>query len=282
MCNTLWPEHIETGYRLGNARKNAPDHVSHGDLMKHLEGLRARLALHNLVMLWLGTFRPGRWIPGERHYWRSWMRLWLPGRLTKRASYLRAIAIAKLLAELSCVLASRPGCPCGGEVRELMSRLARQLLNRGGTPPITRLLHPERTDPKTPEHDHAWHLAAAHNGSYAAIYRSGQHRRRLGWLALFNAACFFSLAIELAPAQIPDTFCPEDWEDDCARAAIREIGILVRQPRHELEPDWLAKDADLAAVRGSPAGRAWACFVGLETGQAAKPAATAGGRRRAG
>jgi hypothetical protein len=225
--------------------------------------------------LWLGTFWPGKWNPGERHYWRSWMQPWLPGRLTKRAAYLHAIAIAELLAELSCMLAARPSCPCDGEVRTLMGKLASRLLNPARTPPVTRLLHPERTDPRAPEHDHAWHQATAHNGSQASIYRSGGHRRDLGWLALFNAACFFSLAIELAPGQIPDTFSPADWEDDCARAAIREIGILVRQPRHELEPDWLAKDPDLAAVRGSPAGLAWACFVGLDAGQTAKPGARA-------
>jgi tetratricopeptide (TPR) repeat protein len=273
MCNALWPEHIETGYRLGNARKNAPGHVSPDELTKHLLGLRTQLAVRNLVRLWLHSLRPGRWNPGERHYWRSWMQLWLPGRLTKRAAYVHAIAIAELLAELSCMLEARSGCPSGGEVRSLMNKLASQLLTPARTPPITRLLHPECTEPRAPEHDHAWHQAAAHNGPQAPIYRSGEHRRDLGWLALFNAACFFSLAIELAPGQIPDKFSPEDWADDCARAAIREIGILIRQPRHELEPDWLAKDPDLAAVRGSPAGLAWACFVGLDAQQLAKPGA---------
>jgi len=269
MCNALWPEHIETGYRLGNARKNAPDRVRYDVLVKHLKGLRAQLALHNLVMLWLRTFRPGRWNLGERHYWRSWMQVWLPGRLTKRASYVHAIAIAELLAELSRMLAADSGCPCGGEVRKLMNKLASQLLKPTRMPSITPLLHPERPDARAQEHEHAWHQTAAQNGWLAPIYRSGEHRRHLGWLALFNAACFFSLAIELAPGQIPAEFSPEDWADDCARAAIREIGILVRQPRHELEPDWLAKDPDLAAVRGSPAGLGWASFVGLDAEQVA-------------
>jgi tetratricopeptide (TPR) repeat protein len=182
MCNALWPEHIETGYRLGNARKNAPDHVSHAELINHLEGLRARLEVHNLVKLWLRTFRPGRWNPGERHYWQSWMELWLPGRLTKRASYLQAIAIAELLAELSCMLSVGSGCPCGGEGRSLMTKLANQLLKPARTPPVTRLLYPERIELRAPEHDHSWHQATAYNGLQASIYRSGGRRRDLdGW-----------------------------------------------------------------------------------------------------
>lgn len=265
MCHVLWPEHIETGYRLGNARKNAPDHVAHDELLKHLRNLKNQLAVPNLARYWLRTYRPSRWNPGERHYWRSWLELSLPGRVTKRITYLHAIAIAELLAELSCVLKDRPGCPCGGKVGLLIEQLGAQLLPKAKVPAMARLLHPEHREAKTPEHDHAWHHGGADDGSQIATYRSGEHRSDTGWLALFNAACFFSLAIELKSHQIPDSFQPSDWAQDCARAAIRELGILVRQPRHELEPDWLAKDPDLAALRRSRTGRAWASFVGLPT-----------------
>jgi tetratricopeptide (TPR) repeat protein len=265
MCHALWPEHIEMGYRLGNARKNAPDHVAHHEVLKHLRNLKTQLAVPNLVRYWLRTYIPSRWNPGERHYWRSWLQLSLPGRVTKRATYRHAIAIAELLAELSWMLTDRPGYPCSGKADQLIERLGAQLLPKAKVAAMARLLHPEHREAKIPEHDHAWHDGGADDGSQIATYRSGEHRRDIGWLALFNAACFFSLAIELKPHQIPDSFQPSDWAQDCARAAIRELGILVRQPRHELEPDWLAKDPDLAALRRSPAGRAWASFVGLTT-----------------
>ena len=263
MCHALWPEHIETGYRLGNARKNAPDHVAHDELLKHLRNLKTQLATPNLVRYWLRTYRPSRWNPGERRYWRSWLQLSLPGRVTKRTTYLHAIGIAELLAELSCMLRDRPGSPCGDNAGQLIEQLGAQLLPKAKVPAIARLLHPEHREVKIPEHDHAWHQGGANGRSQIATYRSGEHRHDVGWLALFNAACFFSLAIELKPHQIPASFQPSDWAQDCARAAIRELGILVRLPRHELEPDWLARDPDLAALRRSETGLAWTTFVGL-------------------
>ena len=40
----------------------------------------------------------------------------------------------------------------------------------------------------------------------------GRHRE-IGWLATFNAACFFSLAIALVEDYIPDDFSPQVWRD---------------------------------------------------------------------
>jgi hypothetical protein len=39
--------------------------------------------------------------------------------------------------------------------------------------------------------------------------------------------------------------------------------MLVRNPQHALEPDWLGADPDLAPLRQSPTGKAWTSFVGL-------------------
>jgi tetratricopeptide (TPR) repeat protein len=269
-CRTLWPEHIETGYRLSNARKNAPDRVSHDELLDHLGMLKAQLALGSLAKAWLLTFRPWRWNPGERHYWRSWLQLRLPGRVTKRKTYLHAVAIGELLAELACVLNEHAGCPCGGETKALMDRLAGEILRKNGAPSLPRLLHPELRAPAAIDHDPRWHSPAIGGVSRIHAYHRRQHRGDIGWLALFNAACFFSLAIKLAPDKLPEGFSgtPRDWCDDCARAAIRELGVLVRNPRHALEPDWLRTDPDLAPLRESPTGEAWASFVGLPTGSA--------------
>jgi hypothetical protein len=101
--------------------------------------------------------------------------------------------------------------------------------------------------------------------SWAAAYRGREHRSDIGWLASYNAACFFSLASELDKKQLPENFKDplEDWKEDCTRAAIRELGILVRHPRHGLEPDWLRTDPDLEPLRCSVTGKDWASFVDL-------------------
>ena len=80
-----------------------------------------------------------------------------------------------------------------------------------------------------------------------------------------QCSMFFSLAIKLKEKQIPEEFrnSPEDWKDDCARAAIFELGILVRDPRNTLELDWLRTDPDLAPLRASRVGNEWLRFVGL-------------------
>jgi hypothetical protein len=104
-------------------------------------------------------------------------------------------------------------------------------------------------------------------------YSGGQYRSDIGWLAVFNTACFFSLAIKLGSDRLPAVYSqdPEDWRDDCARAAIRELGMLVRNPTHALEPDWLGTDPDLAPLRQSPTGMAWTSFVGLPTPEVVIP-----------
>lgn len=283
-CRTLWPEHIETAYRLGSARKNLPYRISYGELRHHYEQIEEQLALRNLATSWLRTLRPGRWNPGERRYWGSWLQLRLPGRITKRATYLHAVAIAKLVAELSCLL-SRPGPGPRLDVQirpadVLMEGLAAQLLRRKPVPCWVQLLHPDhplngiparrrsRAEPADDPagHDHSWHDEELNDVSRIPPYTGRrQHRGDIGWLALFNAACFFSVAIDLPPDRLPAGFAAADWRVDCARAAIREIGMLVRNPRHALEPDWLGTDPDLTALRDSPTGKAWTSFVGLPT-----------------
>jgi tetratricopeptide (TPR) repeat protein len=290
-CHTLWPEHIETTYRLGNARKNLPDHIDLLELRQHFENIERQLALRSLVRFWWRTLRPSRWNPGERRYWRSWLQLWLPGRVTRRAMYIHAVAIAKLLAELSSLLrepeehSDKDGAR---SVDHLMADLAHAILRRGPSDSWMRLLHPERSvdiasEPghsnqekatgHPVEHDHLWHLGMLADVSRIPSYSGGQYRSDIGWLAVFNTACFFSLAIKLGSDRLPAVYSqdPEDWRDDCARAAIRELGMLVRNPTHALEPDWLGTDPDLAPLRQSPTGMAWTSFVGLPTPEVVIP-----------
>jgi tetratricopeptide (TPR) repeat protein len=316
-CHSLWPEHIETAYRLGNALKNNPDRTTEFDIQRHLDQVSKQLRCWSLIRNWCRTLRPWRWNPGERRYWRAWLEWWPPGSVTNRATYIRAIAVAKLLAELANLLNHGSEASASNRVTEtrdssgkqyqsnmteiLMGRLAHEILG-SPDPPLLRLLHPEVIFEDPPLiHDHAWHGAEFDDVSRIPAV-SGHHRRGVGWLALYNAACFLSLAIEL-PAKRPDLVpnfyvatakihakeaeksenavdeekisgirevaevewiqAAEDWKSDCARAAIREIGAVVRNPQNSLQPEWLAKDKDLAALRDSPTGKAWTGFVGL-------------------
>jgi tetratricopeptide (TPR) repeat protein len=283
-CHTLWPEHIESSYRLGTARKSFPDQVTHSDLMKHLNKIEDQLALRRLIKAWCRTLRPWRWNAGERRYWRSWLQVRLPGRVTRRATYIHAVAIAKLLAELSLLL-GQPQTSAGPDVMrtmdELMTDLASQILRRKAAHYWMQLLHPERSRAGTgrrgrrlrntvrhsAEHNHAWHSGELSDSSRIPEYRGRQYRGDIGWLAFFNAACFFSRAIELSIDQLPAVFSGnlDDWRHDCARAAIRELGMIHRNPKHALDPGWLGTDPDLGPLRESPTGLAWMSFIGLRT-----------------
>jgi tetratricopeptide (TPR) repeat protein len=259
-CLTLWPEHIETAYRLGSAHKNVPDPPNPDFLVARLDDIKNRLKLWNVAKCWARSCWPGHWNPGERRYWMSWNRVPLPGRISRRSEFINAVAVAKLLARLAPLTADRSGGNAA-MVKELMSQLAKDILRDGDASPAVRLLHPERPVAPREEHSGEWH---AQNAGLPRIPISPRryHRSKIGWLALYNAACFFSLAIRLDPRDLPDGF-DGTWSDDCARAAIRELGIIVRSPLNALDPDWFGEDPDLEPLLEHPIGQDWASFVGL-------------------
>jgi tetratricopeptide (TPR) repeat protein len=269
-CLTLWPEHIETAYRLGNAHKNVPNPPDPDFLVARLSDIKDRLQLRNLARYWRQSCKPGHWNPGERRYWRSWVRIPLPGRISRRSEFINAVAVAEILARLAPLSAdhSDANAPV---VTELMSLLAKEILPDGAASPVVRLLHPERSADQKEGHSAAWD---AENAGLARIPVSQHryHRPKIGWLALYNAACFFSLAIRLDPRELPDGF-DGTWADDCARAAIRELGVLVRSPLNALDPDWFGKDPDLEPLIDHPIGKAWASFVGLPVTEAGQQTA---------
>jgi hypothetical protein len=269
-CHTLWPEHIETAYRLGSAHKNVPHPPPPAILIAQLSEIRARLRFWNVAKCWAQSCKPGHWNTGERKYWGSWVRIPLPGRISRRSEYINAVAVAELLPRLAPLGGERGGGHAG-EVASLMSELATCIVRDGPASPAVRLLHPERSDAPSGEHCAAWH---AENAGHARIPVSPRryHQSKVGWLALYNAACFFSLAILLDPLDHPAGF-DGTWADDCARAAIRELGVLVRSPLNALDPDWLGNDEDLKPLLDHPIGMAWASFVGLPVAPAEPGAA---------
>jgi tetratricopeptide (TPR) repeat protein len=263
-CSTLWPDHIETKYRLHNARKNARMPVVPDELLTNLQSLKRQLLLRNLAKAWFLTYRLWRWNPGERKYWASWLQVRLPRRVTKRAAYRHAISVSVLIAKLSSQLGQPAKDSSRVQTRELMKQLAKEIRGKSKESAYARLLYPEgehRVDGEK-RHSHDFH-AELKNAARINPQYSRERRRNIGWLAHFNAACFFSLAMKLPKSQLPEDFSEDDWKDDCARAAILEIGILVRDPRSALEPDWLGTDNDLEPLRTSRIGKEWLQFVGL-------------------
>ena len=293
-CRTLWPEHIETAYRLGNAHKSIQDHVTLAELQEPLRDITEQLKVRSLLRAWLRSCAPSRWNPGERRYWGSWLTVSLPGGISKRSTYRHAVAISELLAKLSDLLnelysgpwklgdrevaANGTAVPLADEQQaqskqadggrragELMACLASEMLYPGGPSATMSLLCPVPTAAAHTDEASGNQLPSISDlSNIPPLDGRSHHRRNVGWLALFNAACFLSLAIMLPAECVPDDFKGgEGWGDCCAQAAIRELGILFRNPKHALDPDWLRTDPDLAPLRRNPIGKEWAGFVGL-------------------
>jgi tetratricopeptide (TPR) repeat protein len=271
-CSTLWPEHIEVLYRLLTSYKEVAIGAFLPEIVAPLLMVRQQLSYRHLWHAWLGTWHPGHWNPGERAYWRSWISLRPWDRASKRTAYLRAVAVAELVLALSYLipernggaLAAGPGFPSGPQgqqqVGSLLAGLAAVLLRPARLPTAERLLRPD--------------LEGAFSTDYARIpsYAGTHYRRRAtGWLATFNAACFFSLAIWLPVQYVPDGFTPEEWRRCCARASVHELGRIHRDPRNALDPDWIATDPDLEPLRRTDVGLEWMAFIGLKPARAEVP-----------
>jgi hypothetical protein len=280
--HTLWPEHIETAYRLCNASRRLPGHVSSGSPKDHFKDIEDRLSLWNLTLSWARTLRLWQWNWGDRGYWQRWLQLPIPGRLTMRAEYLNAIAISKLIAELSALCA---GQGTARTMDDLMHDLARLLLRRrAARVGWVLLLHRELiADAVRHQHDDSSQQHPEHHGdladpAYVPPLTRARYHRHIGWLASYNAACFFSIAMKLSRNQIPAPYLrtSDDWYVDCSRAAIWELGRMKRNPRHALAPGWLVTDPDLKPMLDSAAGKNWAPFMGLYI-QLVSPAAVRSG-----
>jgi hypothetical protein len=262
-CCRLWPEHIEVLYRLSTSYKEVPGGAAYTDIQP-IHMLRRQLSYRRLWQAWRRTWRPGQWNPGERSYWRSWIRLRPWDRVSKRTSYLRAADVAELVLELSFLIPQRNGSDqsslppaAAGKQKalNLLDSLAALLLHPDHLPASERLLRPLIAQPQS---------RPAADPAHIPLYEGKHYRRRAtGWLAVFNAACFFSLAIWVPPQYLPDGFTLEEWHRCCAQASIHELGLIHRDPRNTLDPNWIANDPDLQPLRETAIGKNWMAFIGL-------------------
>src|SRR5262249_44296301 len=139
-----------------------------------------------------------------------------------------AIKIGELITELSHSLEEHKDTT---EVAGLLERFTDEIRGksrkRSKESCLARLLYPEQDHRNAEDfaHSHEFHVRSVSDVALIDSSYAQERRRKIGWLAHFNAACFFSLAIGLREDQLPNDFGSnlQDWKDDCARAAIFEL-----------------------------------------------------------
>jgi hypothetical protein len=257
----LWPETIETTYRLAAAYANGNRYALANQA---LDEIRGRLQLIALYWAWIRTWRPTHWNIGERRYWASWIfRNPVIFGVSKRKVYLRAAEIAKLARKMEALAR---GDQNQQETPIALLKKVTNCTTRTRTWTVyARQFHPDvkLAERFSRRHLYSWHEAdsADFNMDPAIKVRL---KRRIGWLAHYNAAIFFSFAIGLKSG-LPQEYDIAFWRMDCARAAIRELGHVKRDPKNELEPDWYRRDPGLKFLRVymREFGPRWSEFVGL-------------------
>ncbi|GAB2813211.1 hypothetical protein [Streptomyces daliensis] len=288
-CTELWPGHIETAYRTAIAYSRGSTPVRRGSprlsenemerlhdtANRHFDDLERRLRRRALARCWARTVVPGgRWNPGERRYWSSWLTpLPLPARRSRRSTFRGAIVIARAGHTMGGALRTPDDSPrlreIQREVETAFERVARQVMSGSRGPGHLRLLYPQRGHSlRGGVHDAAWH-ATPLPGRPTSRFWGPLRRPGVGWLAHYNAACFLALAIPLAPAFRPGRYADDgQWSEDCARAALNQLDNSLRTPDTELTTGWILHDADLQALWKTELGARWASFMGVPLSRA--------------
>ncbi|HEX5406290.1 MAG TPA: hypothetical protein VFX16_28780 [Pseudonocardiaceae bacterium] len=227
----LWPESIESTYRYAAACSNLRDPTlqSYVEANRSLEEIRQRLRRHALTGLYLRTWLPNRRNSGERAYWLSWLRPWRFEhigpftRRTKRRDFSYAIDVAVHVVAI------------------VEHTQAKKLPNQGKLP-----------DTRSISLQH--HLTA--------VQRLLSHKR-IGWLAHYNGACFYSLCSQLNPNCFSSDLTDDEWKQHQIDCALKELGTILRDPLNELDPAWVLIDPDMEGLRDSATANHWATFLGI-------------------
>ncbi|MGW3243483.1 tetratricopeptide repeat protein [Streptomyces sp. NPDC001070] len=285
-CVQLWPEHIETAYRLSIARaeqsrggeaEGAPPAGGEPRSRDHLALLLKRLSRRAIARRYARTWLPGRRNLGERRYWRQWwtMERPRPSLRTRRRSFLGAVRIAHAAEVLREDRSPRPD-DLRGAFRDVASEVtggwARWGRVRGGRDwGIRRLLYADHGNGG--DHSGGADHAGARTAGAAPRHR-GSNRAAAGYLVNYNAACFLSLALRAEPPTGSVTWTPDEWREDCARAAVAQLNTTLRVTRSQFSAAWAERDTDLrplftGRLGEEPAGPwgdigiNWARFAGI-------------------
>ncbi|MGW2354119.1 hypothetical protein [Actinacidiphila glaucinigra] len=294
-CVQLWPEHIETAYRLSIARAEESRHPAHRDerasrrepgSREHLDLLLGRLSRRAILRRYARTLLPGRRNLGERRYWRQWwaMERPRPSLRTRRRSFRGAVRIASAAEVLRA-----NGSPPPAELRTAFRDVAREVT--GGWARWGRLWGgPDWGMRRLLYADH--HSGADHVGgdthsragiSGSAPRHRGSNRAAAGYLVNYNAACFLSLALATRPPAGSAAWTDDEWREDCARAAVVQLNTSLRVTRSQFSAAWAERDTDLrplftGRLGGGPVtawgeiGRNWARFTGIDVTEEAAAA----------
>jgi len=297
-CYELWPQHIESAYRLAASYANGKDVDASQEV---LNSIKKRLKRRILWGEWGKTWWLTRWNVGERHYWWSLSRHRPPIFGSSNRYHLRtAVQVGTQVRGISLIVF--PGSShdkaevvaSDAKAKAEIDRLVRELANlttrgplvtrvikwaprRISISPYIRLFHPEvltsrksrREARRSSCHCAEWHEPKDDDDlvmyplKSSPIPRRFRGRKRIGWLAHYNAACFYSLALLLEQSRIPFGYQIEEWKMDCIRAAIRELGHVRRDPLNRLEPEWYRSDPELQPLTDRVKGTRWAKLVGL-------------------
>ncbi|MDX3074519.1 hypothetical protein [Streptomyces sp. MI02-7b] len=309
-CIQLWPEHVETAYRLSiacaeqNRARAGGDHRPEDyerDSREHLRLLLNRLSWSAMVRRYARTWLLGRRNLGERRYWRQWfaMERPRPALRTRRRSFLAAVRIAEAAEELRMNRQPDPD-----RLREAFVTVAREVtggvwarwgrLWGGPDWGIRRMLHADHRRGAGHAGDgspapRTWRRrgpqARTHGEALIAGPAPGHrvpNRASAGYLVYYNAACFLSLALNVAPPAGSMTWSGDEWREDCARAAVAQLNSSLRVTRSQFSAAWAERDTDLrplftgrlrddppagvpgaAAPRWGRIGRNWAGFAGI-------------------
>lgn len=231
----LWPESIESIYRYAAACSNLRDPTlqSYSEAKRALQSIRRKLALSELAKQWIRTWLPNRRNSGERKYWTSWLQPWraehvsLWTRRNKRRDFICAINIADHVVEIV--------------------KSAQAL--------------------RSPGSDHSEKSADISAPDRLRKVEHFLNRKRIGWLAHYNGACFYSLCSQLDPQIFSSDMEKIDWGEKYIGLALGELGTILRDPYNELDPAWVLTDPDMESLRASATANHWASFLGIKLGE---------------
>jgi tetratricopeptide (TPR) repeat protein len=221
-CQRLWPESIEAAYRYSAACSNARV-APYADYRKAAELLAAiRRSLRVRVLV----FR--------------WFRARLPGRSNagERAYWAAWFRPMRSQGRVVSRRSKRRAYLCATRLSQEIIRLAGRLQAAGDEVPRPAIEDSERTVGRV------------------------LSRRRIGWLAHYNGACFYSLCIELRERhEVPlDTADRARYTD----LALAELAAVVRDPFNDLDPHWVLTDPDMTGLRGVVDARMWGNLLGVD------------------
>ncbi|WP_027344746.1 hypothetical protein [Hamadaea tsunoensis] len=278
IARSLWPEQIESTYRLLTydlSRGPAPSPFDPAPLTNRQAAadVTRMLRLWRITALWARTWLPRWWAPGERRYWASWRRPSHPRtpRLTLRSKRkdlrtaarvaLLNVELRRLLGEFDAVDERRV------RVRRLFEQIDRQLSRGKWRWRLRRRTSVDRL------------LTARRRITNFTMTRQRPSRiATRGWLAQYNAAAFYSTALLVPPAlrpplrpPAPGTWTDDGWRRGCVLAAVSHLAHVLRDPYNQLDPAWLRNDPDLEPLAKAlmdigidgPPFASWAIYAGL-------------------